>query len=130
MSVALTEAAVVERRKTVSRRLGWRTLTPGTPLTLVRKSMGRHNRVTGITEPLVRIAEVEVVSVRRERLDAITYDDVIREGFTPADLALWRSDNEHDLSLASRFVAYFCEHMRCEPSTEVTRIEWAYTDAK
>lgn len=31
MSVALTRDAVIERRKTVTRRLGWATLTPGTP---------------------------------------------------------------------------------------------------
>lgn len=63
MSVAYTEDAVRERRKTVTRRKGWLMLKPGDRLTLVRKSMGRKKG-----EPLVRVAEVEVVSVRREPL--------------------------------------------------------------
>ncbi len=63
MSVALTETAVRERRKTVTRRLGWAFLKPGDKLTLARKVMGRR-RKDGTVEPLVRIAEVEVVSVR------------------------------------------------------------------
>ena len=43
MSVSHTERAVVERRKTVTRRLGWRFLKPGDHLTLCRKVMGRRN---------------------------------------------------------------------------------------
>lgn len=76
MSVAFTEPAVRDRRKTVTRRKGWRFLRAGDRLTLCRKVMGRQ---TG--EPLVRIAEVWVVSVRREPLDRITADEVAREGF-------------------------------------------------
>lgn len=41
MSVALTERAVIERRKTVTRRLGWVFLKPGDRLTLCRKVMGQ-----------------------------------------------------------------------------------------
>jgi hypothetical protein len=66
-------------------------------------------------EPLERIADVRVVSVRREPLDAITAGDVAAEGFpqmTPAE-----------------FVAFFCgTHRGCEPVTEITRIEWRYLD--
>lgn len=58
MSVAFTEEAVVSRRKTVTRRKGWTFLKPGDRLTLCRKVMGRKKG-----EPLVRLAEVEVVSV-------------------------------------------------------------------
>lgn len=111
MSVSLTEAAVRERRKTVTRRLGWAFLKPGDKLTLARKVMGRR-RKDGTVEPLVRIAEVEVVAVRREPLTAIDQDDVEREGFRSAS-PLW-------------FVDFFCESMRCEPDTWVTRIEWKY----
>ncbi|QRY48645.1 hypothetical protein JVX93_15830 [Mycolicibacterium boenickei] len=67
-------------------------------------------------EPLVRIVDVEVVSVRREPLNAITADDVAREGFphlTPAE-----------------FIAFFCDlHKGCRPDSTVTRIEWRYVDA-
>jgi hypothetical protein len=113
MSVSLTEDAVVRRAKTVTRRLGWLFLTPGTQLTLCRKVMGRKPG-----EPLVRIAEVQVVSVRRERLDAITDDDVTREGFHPMS-ARW-------------FVDFFCKEMKVKPDAEVTRVEWRYlaTDQK
>lgn len=115
MSVALTEQAVRERRKTVTRRLGWANLKPGEKLTLCRKVMGRK-RADGTVEPLVRIAEVEVVSVRREPLDAITQDDVEREGFRSASPLF--------------FVDFFCESMRCTPDTLVTRIEWRYLAAE
>lgn len=120
MSVALTERAVRDRQKTVTRRLGWwedkhgrRILKPGDRLTLCRKVMGRN-----AGEPLVRICDVEVVDVRRERLDAITPGEVAREGFHIA----WAEDQ------VAWFLAFFCEHMRCESSTEVTRIEWRYLD--
>lgn len=107
MSVALTEDAVRERRKTVTRRLGWKFAKPGDRITLCRKVMGRKPG-----EPLVRLADVEIVSVRRERLDAITPDDVWREGFEG-----W---TEHD------FINVFCEHMGAWDGTFVTRIEWRY----
>jgi hypothetical protein len=108
MSVSLTEQAVVERRKTVTRRLGWKFLKPGDRLTLCRKVMGRKPG-----EPLVRLADVEVVSVRREPLYLVTDDDVRREGFPWTPL---------------RFVQFFTDHMGGWPEQEVTRIEWRYLD--
>jgi hypothetical protein len=108
MAVSLTEAQVWARTKTVTRRTGWRTLQAGDRLTLCRKVMGRRPG-----EPLDRITTVEVTSVRREPLDAITAADVIAEGFpqlTPAE-----------------FVSFFCAtHRGCTPATEVTRIQWRY----
>lgn len=107
MSVSLTENTVVARTKTVTRRRGWRFLTPGDRLTLCRKVMGRKPG-----EPLVRLAEVEVVDVRRERLHDITFEDVANEGF-PGATPLW-------------FVQFFTDHMGGDPRQEVTRIEWRY----
>ena len=107
MSVSLTEEAVRERRKTVTRRLGWRFVKVGDRLTLCRKVMGRK-----AGEPLVRIAEVEVVSVRREPLDHISREDVAREGFP-------------DWSPLA-FVQFFTDHMGGDMRQEVTRIEWRY----
>lgn len=110
MSVALTQPQVVARSKTVTRRLGWLMLKQGDHLTLCKKVQGRKKG-----EPLVRITDVEVLSVRRERLDAITRAEVDAEGFprlSPAE-----------------FIAFFCgSHKGCEPGTEVTRIEWRYLD--
>lgn len=116
LSVSLTEPQVRAKAKTVTRRLGWwtdkrgrRMLRHGDRVTLCRKVMGRR-----LGEPLVRIVDVRVVDVRRERLDAITPEDVAREGFpgwTPAE-----------------FVDFFCGHMRCAGDAEVTRIEWEYLE--
>lgn len=118
MSVTLTEQAVVDRTKTVTRRLGWwadkngrRLLAPGDHLTLCRKVMGRKKG-----EPLVRLAEVEVTDVSRQQLRvANTPDEAAREGFPD-----WTWD---------QFVAFFCDEMRCDPTTVVTRIEWRYLPA-
>jgi hypothetical protein len=109
MSVKLSEQAVIERRKTVTRRLGWRFLKPGNRLSLCRKVQGRRPG-----EPLVRLAEVEVVDVSREHLDQITHIEIQREGFTG-----WTT---------GEFVQMFSAAMRCDPSTMVTRIEWRYLD--
>lgn len=111
MSVALTEQAVRDRTKTVTRRLGWSQLSPGVRLTLCRKVMGRR-QANGLVDPLVRIAEVRVVDVRREPLHAISRSEVAREGFPGWTVA--------------EFVEFFCRNMRCKPDTEVTRIEWRY----
>jgi hypothetical protein len=112
MSVALTEDAVRERRKTVTRRLGWTFLNPGDRLTLCRKVQGRRRRPDLSIEPLVRLAEVEVVDVRREKLWDITDDDVVLEGFPD-----WN---------AELFLIFYLHEMKVAPNTEVTRIEWRY----
>jgi hypothetical protein len=111
MSVALTVDAVIERRKTVTRRLGWRQLQYGDRLTLCRKVQGRK-----ADEPLDRLAEVEVVSVRIERVDDITAEDVRAEGF--------------DALTPAEFVEFFCRSMNCRPYDLVRRIEWRYLDGK
>lgn len=123
MSVAFTEQAVRERRKTVTRRKGWwvdkrgrRLLLCGDRLTLCRKVMGRKPG-----EPLVRIAEVEVVAIRREPLCAIAGDpsdlgaaELAREGFTDID--------------ADEFMLRYFTPQGIGPMDDVTRIEWRYLD--
>lgn len=138
MSVALTEDAVRERRKTVTRRLGWGMVRAGDELRLVRKAMGR-SRVgdDGVryVEPLVDVARVRVVSVTRVRLDTITDADVDREGFGPYGDPYPHQDwwppgtvppAEVHGHAAHRFVSFFTAAMRCTPDTMVTRIEWEY----
>ena len=129
MSVAYTEQAVVDRTKTVTRRKGWwvdkngrRLVKPGDRLTLCRKVMGRKPG-----EPLVRIAEVEVVSVRREPLCAVAgpyatdkngatiWPEVIAEGFP--DMSPW--------DFMDRF---FIEAQGIQVMDDVTRIEWRYLE--
>lgn len=125
MSVSLTTQAVVERRKTVTRRLGWQFLKPGDRLTLCRKVMGRQKG-----ELLARIAEVEVVSVRREPLFAMTEEDVVREAVPPwnadgtARFDEWYDDTGQPTAAA--WVSWFAWTMRCSVDDDVTRIEWRY----
>lgn len=119
MSVAMTTDAVIERRKTVTRRKGWwldkngrRLLNVGDTLTLCRKVQGRKPG-----EPIERLAEVEVVSIRREQLGYITNDEVEREGF-PGMSALDFCDR------------FFIEAQGIGLCDEVTRIEWRYLDSE
>lgn len=113
LSCSLTTPQVRAGDKTASRRLGWKRAQAGDLLMLVEKAQGIPKG-----EHVKAIRPVELISVRREPLDMMTTrldygaEEVIREGFpnlTPA-----------------QFVEMFCEHMGCEPSTEITRLEWKY----
>ena len=130
MSVSMTEQAVIERRKTVTRRKGWwldkhgrRLLNPGDRLTLCRKVMGRKHG-----EPLVRLAEVGVISVRREPLSYVLLkhpptaprgeldygaSEMAREGFPGTD----------PLTFIDR---HFTRTQGISANEDVTRIEWRY----
>lgn len=120
MSVALTEAAVRGRSKTVTRRLGWRFLKAGDRLTLCRKVQGRR-----AGEPLVRLAEVEVVDVRRERLIDMPTADVALEA-VPREHFVYLVDGQPP---AISWVGWFADQMGISPYDDVTRIEWRYLDA-
>lgn len=103
ISFALSEHAFLTNIKDVTRRLGWKSLKPGTRLLAVDKSMGlkpgERARIFGV---------IEVVSVQRERLNAITKAEVRREGYpdgTPQE-----------------FIEGFCFHMKCKPHDWVTRV--------
>jgi len=122
MSVAFTEAAVRDRTKTVTRRKGWLFLKPGDRLTLCRKVMGRKGA------PLVRIAEVEVVDVRREPLRRLTEEDW--DGF-PTQYALEEVAAEGFPRMRpEEFVdQFFIRAQKLYPDRDiVTRIEWRYLD--
>ena len=109
MSFSMTEQAVRDRTKSVTRRLGWKNLRTGEELRAVRKVMGRKHG-----EPIVDLARIRVVSVRREPLSDIGDADVEREGY-PGRTASW-------------FVDKFCDAMGCSENTEVTRIEFEYVN--
>lgn len=122
MSCSLTTDAVRERRKTVTRRLGWKLLGAGDRLWLCEKVMGRKGA------PLVRLAYVEVVSARRERLWSIDEADVVREGLRhdDSDFAEWDAETGYPTPLS--WTQWFCDHMDVMPDDLVTRIEWRYLD--
>ena len=105
MSFSLTEQQLLDGSKTVTRRLGWKFLKPGDHVMAVRKVRGIPKG-----EKVQRLAELEIVSARRERLFEITADEVRSEGFLGISPAA--------------FVAMFCDAMKCQPATEVTRVEF------
>ena len=105
MSFALTTQQMFDGTKDVTRRAGWVDLQVGQQVQAVKKVMGLKKG-----EPIEPLGVIEVVSIRREPLNAIDTADVSREGFpgqTPAE-----------------FVAMFCRHMGGEPDQLVTRIEF------
>lgn len=105
--MARTVTQFTSRRKDITRRLAntWRRLKVGKRLKVVEKGQGLKKG-----ERVKVLGEIAVKSVRVERLDAITADDVRREGFPRMS--------------PRRFVAMYCRHMGCKPSTRVRRIEF------
>jgi len=97
MSFAMTTAQMRDRTKTVTRRPGWDFLNPGDQVCAVEKSRGLQ-----LGQKVKRLGVIRVLSTRREPLDAITQDDVVREGFpdhTPDDfIAVYLSCNGGDAS--------------------------------
>lgn len=106
MSFALTERQLLDGTKTVTRRIGWNNLRAGDRLLAVRKAMGLK-----AGEKVQPLCEIEIVSVRREMLCEMEDEDCAREGFP-------------HFVRAGEFVDMFCEHMRCQQTDEVTRIEF------
>ena len=103
MSVSMTEQAVVDRAKTVTRRKGWwtdkhgrRLLRPGDRLTLVRKAMGRK---LGSAEDLTGDEAALVIEALRSTIDApadvdaatgeVMDAEVIEDGQPAFDDAAW-----------------------------------------
>jgi hypothetical protein len=135
MSVAFTEAAVRDRTKTVTRRKGWLFLKPGDRLTLCRKVMGRKKG-----EPLERVAEVEIVSVRRESLGHLTqpHRTPTQRPYFDEDSAPWHNPAYAADEMVregfpglrpTEFVrTYFVEAQGFGYHDDVTRIEWRYLD--
>lgn len=107
MSFALTIPQMRAKTKTVTRRDGWRNLSPGTLLWAVEKAMGLKRG-----ETVQRIGLIRVVEVRAERLDAITQAEVIAEGFPR-----WTPE---------QFVDFFCTTNGVPPEYLVTRIEFRH----
>lgn len=108
ISFAMTKQQILDRTKTVTRRLGWVFLKPGERLQACAKCQGLKPG-----EKLQKLAVIEVVSIRSEPLNAITEDDVLAEGFNMP---------------THEFVEMFCKAMACSPSDLVQRMEFRYVD--
>lgn len=107
MSFFHTQAQFLARTKDITRRLGWWYLRGGEIINGVEKGQGIPKG-----GKIVILGPIKIVSARPERLDAITQEDVIREGFpsmTPAE-----------------FIKFFCVSMGVRPLTMVNRIEFKY----
>ncbi len=107
MSFALTTDQFKARTKTVTRRLGWEKLKVGDYVRGVKKCMGLKPG-----EKIEPLGVIQVTGIRRERLDRITKEDTRREGFPEMS--------------AKGFVFMFCQHMKAQHDTVVTRIEFVY----
>lgn len=107
MSFMLTTEQIKNKTKTVTRRLGWKFLTPGTILNACVKCQGLRKG-----ERIQKICQIRVVDVQRIFLWDITDTECKKEGFPHM--------NVHE------FVRMFCREMKCQPMQEVTRIEFEY----
>lgn len=113
MSFSLTAEQMLAQTKTVTRRIGWQVLRPGTLLQPVRKAMGlkKGEQVERLGPP------IRVVDVRRERLDQLTWTECQLEGFPTMPPA--------------EFIAMFCRtHKPCQAHWLVTRIAFEFTEAR
>lgn len=113
MSFQLTTAQMRARTKTVTRRLGWSDLQPGTVLQAVEKCQGLRKG-----ERVQKIGVIRVVSVRRESLDLLMRQpnyaaaELVAEGFPGME--------------ARAFVYMFCGANNCFLTEDVNRIEFEH----
>ena len=118
MSFSMTTEAVRRREKTVTRRLGWWNLKPGTVLQAVEKAQGLKKG-----EHVKPICLIRVVSVHRQmlgdlwrRTPADGREEIAREGFPGQTVG--------------EFIAFFEGANRVTASTYVNRIEFEYLDER
>lgn len=107
ISFQLTLTAFRNRSKTVTRRLGWKTLSVGQALRAVEKCQGLRPG-----EQIQELGFIVVEEIRVEPLHAIDQADVVAEGFpnmTPEG-----------------FVRMFQDHMKCNEDEPVTRMQFRY----
>lgn len=105
MSFAMTTKQMEDGSKDVTRRFGWWFLKAGDRVRAVEKGMGLKKG-----EKIKTICIIEIVSVRKEVLSAITKSDCAREGFpefTP-----------------DMFVNMLCSHYRIKPYAICNRIKF------
>lgn len=107
LSCMYTTQQIKDLIKTVTRRLGWKFLKVGDHLMTCEKCQGLR-----LSEKLVRLREIEVVSTRWEQLWDITDGEVVLEGFPGKDRH-W-------------FIQMFCKANKCIEPEAVNRIEFKY----
>ncbi len=121
MSFAMTTAQIRNQTKTVTRRVGWTNLQPGTLVQPIVKGQGIK---PGESQELIG-APIRIVSVRREPLAALTdgkYFGVFEQEYGRRDVVC----EGFATMTPGQFVSMFCEHNKCTPDAVVTRIEFDY----
>jgi hypothetical protein len=121
ISFMLTQDQIRARTKTVTRRLGWKALKPGTVLMGAEKCQGLGKG--GKIKPL---GLIRVTDVRQEPLRRMTEDldyglaEARAEGFPGLP-------DDEPKEVPKYFVDFFCRsHKGCTPDSDVTRIEFEY----
>lgn len=133
MSFQLTTAQILDRSKTVTRRLGWTFLKPGDLIQAIEKGQGLKKG-----ETVNRLAVLRVEHVSRERLDRMEAEAIYGQNEC-------RAEGFPNLS-PMEFVAMFCASHRlvereadpvrwlgavtrpCRSTDEVTRIQFSYIE--
>jgi len=110
MSFALTTQQILDRTKTVTRRLGWESLKPGDLVCAIEKGHGLKKG-----EKVKRLAVLRIVRVDYERLWQIPDKDIAREGGFPD----WTME---------QFVTLLLKALPGCRWTGYTRIEFEYVD--
>ena len=120
ISFALTTQQIRDRTKTVTRRMGWKTLKHGDILNAVVKSRGLKKG-----EKIEKLATIRVTDVRRQFLDML----LAAPAYGFAETTLEGFPEGHALHSPSEFVRFFCaSHKGCNPHSWVTRIEFEFVD--
>jgi len=112
MSFSMSVEAVRNRTKTVTRRLAWWDLEPGTILCAVEKAQGLKKG-----EKVKRLGYIRVLRADWEPLqDMHEYGshETTREGFPGMGI--------------NSFIDMFCRANKCEPEDWVNRIEFEYVE--
>lgn len=107
MSFMLTTEQMLDRSKTVTRRLGWWNIMPGELVQAVQQCQGLKKG-----ETITKLCVIRIHESRREPLDRITAQDLRLEGFPKM------TRNE--------FIDLFCRANKCKPDVTVNRIEFDY----
>jgi hypothetical protein len=108
MSFAITTQQVINETKTVTRRNAWWNAKVGQLIFACKKCMGLKKG-----EKVERLKLICLTDVRKEPLNAITPEDVVREGFPEMTTA--------------EFIEMFCRtHKGVTPDTEIMRLEYKY----
>lgn len=106
ISFFLTKQQFIDGSKDVTRRKSWVFLKPGDVLMAVEKAQGLKKG-----EKIKKLGPLQVLDANPEPLNAITQNEVIREGF-------------FDMNPAE-FIDMFCKsHKGVTPETVITRIEF------